>query len=489
MAEKDYTDTEIALKCIDKNEALYDTEEKYLRRLKSCQIKLPEASTAEVLKNIDKCQQALLMCLKQRVIENESTVRFSPRNDLEGMQRQLHDLRLSDETRSSLCEMSGVGYQCLKDEQLFDLLVQFDAERLGKVFAFDKTVKMAAQFDMLALIDDNKIPVVDKKRVKEVAKRRNRGKQESNQISGVKAELDEKDHCVAEEEQSVSEATYSSKSLGRAAITVVLTGRNQIPALDLYRQLLFSYVHTLSKFYVLAFHVGPLVETQEIVFYEYSVPKPLVMWIKKVKRGEHVTCKTEKMESQPLEPIFEVSLTVRKTKVLGSIHELGERSKVTCLDIGELEAKFRAIKGRQLQQLSPLRDYFRYLVTDCPGVRDHLADKKSVYERSILKKEEKKRRKRKEKEERKLKEGQPITDLPGGIILGTDNTQQESSALIHRCLISYVEKGNRTGKEGRKFKERLFITDLQQEINNLATDNTPESSASINRCLINYVEQ
>ena len=397
--ERIFTDTEICLKSVDEYEVLYDERQEHLLRKLSTKISFLD--NPEAFKNLQKCQEVLLMCIKQRVILNEPVVRFHHKNDIGDLQAKIVEVGLSNEVNAAIRDISKVGYEILKDANILDILVEFDAERFANIVAFGKTLKIGGYFDMLALVDDSevkqkvKLREQKKKRKPKSSKSRlsySSGKQQTKSDSNFEdIDSDELDEVV-----TVSEDTISSRNLGRAAVTVVMTARNQVPAKDIYRQLLFSHLHTLSKFYILAFHIGPLVEKQAVVLYEYNIPKALHKLVKSKKHCEGADSKQTEEVSTPAEEFY-VSLTVQKTCQLGPSNS--ETTDTKHLNLHQLEDEFRGYYGRQLQQLAPFKDYFRYVVYDCPGIKDHRVDNKARYERYMAKREIKKNERRKKKEQ------------------------------------------------------------------------------------------
>lgn len=404
MEGKVYSDTEICLKCVDEDEVLYDEKRENLTKASSA--KLTFTDNPEIFKNMEKCQEVMVMCIKQRVLLNEPVVRFHHKKDVADLQAKISEIGLSKESFEAIRDASYTGYKVLKDYGDLDILVEFDAERLANVVAFGKTVKMAGFFHMLAMVDElglkTRVKVKDKKGQQEKSRSKPKLKKShsSCKMSSSDSNFEDVDSEDLEEEKTVSEATISSKNIGRAAVTVVFTARKQVPAMEIYRQLLFSHLHTLSTFHILVFHVGPLVDRQEVVLYEYKIPKQLQKLLKINKQNDTKVEQRheEKQENKNEVEEFQVSLTVKKSETLGTSTARIIYTDIGLLDINLLETEFRQFYGRQLQQLSPFKDYFRYLVYDCPGIKDHRKDNKERYERYLAKKEQKKVKKKKEKE-------------------------------------------------------------------------------------------
>ena len=142
----------------------------------------------------------------------------------------------------------------------------------------------------------------------------------------------------------------------RAVVTFVLTARISVSAVEVFKQLLYLHMLPESQLYLLVCHVGPLNEDQELILYQYLPDESLV-----------TACQT--------------------TDASG------------CLNLENLESVFRTVYGRKLQKLADLKEYFRYYIYDCPGVKDHNKDNKDRLERYRKKKKEKKERRRQKKEE------------------------------------------------------------------------------------------
>lgn len=406
MAEKVYTDTELCLKCFDENEVLYDDNTgKYMQKIHSTVLDCPQHLYPEVLRNLEQCKQVVFMSIKQRTIMNESRVRFYARNDIAGLQAKIADVCLSKECRDYLRDISLVGYQMLKDEHFFNYLVEFDTERLANVQVFGKKVKLIGYFDMLALMDE--MPRSTSKSPPTKVQYPSRKKlTKDDAMEDVQTDSNFQDIDEITVSDTNSEFTVTSRSLGKAVLTVIVTARNHINATDVFRQIVFSYLQTVSKFYFLVFHIGPLTEKQEVVLYEYKPPKSIMKLVKSFQTHAEQNKPTEPKENQEAKfTEFIVSQTVKTSKFLtGSLSEESQEiSESHDLDVSQLETEFRKVKGRYLKQVSPLRDYFRYMVYDCPGVKDHERDKKARYDRYTVKRERKREQKKRTKAEKEAK--------------------------------------------------------------------------------------
>ena len=158
----------------------------------------------------------------------------------------------------------------------------------------------------------------------------------------------------------------------RAVVTFVITARISVSAVQVFKQLLHLHMLPESQLYLLVCHVGPLNEDQELVLYQYLPDESLV-----------TACQTT------------------------------DASK--CLNLENLESVFREVYGRKLQKLADLKEYFKYYIYDCPGVKDHNKDNKDRLERYRKKKKEKKEKRRQTKEEKEESEygsdiAEPCTD-------------------------------------------------------------------------------
>ena len=158
----------------------------------------------------------------------------------------------------------------------------------------------------------------------------------------------------------------------RAVVTFVLTARISVSAVEVFKQLLYLHMLPESQLYLLVCHVGPLNEDQELVLYQYLPDESLVK-----------ACQT--------------------TDASG------------CLNLENLESVFRTVYGRKLQKLADLKEYFKYYIYDCPGVKDHNKDNKDRLERYRKKKKEKKEKRRQKKENKEESEygsdiAEPCTD-------------------------------------------------------------------------------
>jgi len=436
MDKKILDDRQVCLKCLDENEVLYDDDERYLKKLYEVKTSLKVESVKEVYHNVQKSREIILMNLKQRIILTEKTVRFNKNNDVPGLESKIQGSGLTTGSLQALKETCEAGYQCLKQCRLLESLVEFDSERSRDLVVFRTPVEMVAKFDMVVLVDENNSgktghskknthinvskDIRNGKKPKQKCDMKNSNDQDSveekvaskrrNYSKKVKGQNMESatENAIADD-LTMSEPTFSSYSLGRATITAVFAPRGKIPAVDIYRQLLFVYTHNLAKFYLLVFHIGPLVETEKVVLYEYQAPKDLIRWVKCFKKKQtetRISSNHDKKENKSavkettldLKP-FHVCLTVKKTTTLGPEAPKDIAFPATIMDVNEMESKFREIKGRRLQQMTELSDYFRYLFTDLPGLKNHMEDKKARYERYVMKKERKREKKRESKTE------------------------------------------------------------------------------------------
>ena len=154
---------------------------------------------------------------------------------------------------------------------------------------------------------------------------------------------------IPEESKEITKDIYN-----RAIVTFLLTPRISVNAVQVFRQLLFLHMLPRSTSYLLVCHIGPLNEDQEIVLYKFKPNETLID-----------ACKADDNN---------------------------------ILDLHKLEKTFRAVTGQRLQKLADFKEYFKYYIYDCPGVKDHAKDNIDRLERYLKKKKEKRDRKKQEKE-------------------------------------------------------------------------------------------
>jgi hypothetical protein len=389
---------------------LYDENGKYLDRITSTKLDCPDIHYQHILRNLPECNAIFLMSLKQRIIMNESGVRFNARKDIAGMQAKIAEIDVPTDSKMYLRDVSARAYQILKLYNFFDYLVEFDAERSANVRIFGKRAKVVGSFDMLAIMDDKPLVIPKPQEIKQ--KPRIKREMKNNKADDASNFNNNDDVDDISSTDTISEDIISSKSLGKAALTVIVTARNNVSTLDIFKQFLYMYIQNLSRFFLLVVHVGPLVEKEEIVLYEYKPPRSLLKIIKSFRNAREKSQKeeiskpqteTDKLDRESCNYIenieFVVSQTVQKSNVLGPQQKLEEATKTNDLDLSQLEAEFRKVKGHHLQKVAPLRDYFRYMVYDCPGVKDHQKDNRDRFERYTFKRERKREEKIKQAKE------------------------------------------------------------------------------------------
>ena len=382
------TDTDICLKCVDVNEVIYDEKEKYLKKVSSASLDCKEELFREILTNLEVCQEVCFSFIKQLVIIKEPRVRFKLANDVTGLQTKIEKKNLSVNLKTCLREICKEAYSMVKEKGLFNNLVEFDGERYATVDMFGKTQeKMAAFMDMMTLIDssdtdkkltdkqacikmlekdtDKKIKLYTTKhqvsdiqsmtdaQVEETSINKGKGKKQ-NKLEKQKRVHESKDILKTGHSQS-EEDIVTQQISDRAIVTFVLTPRISVNAVQVFKQLLYLHMLGGSQLYLLVCHVGPLNEEQELVLYQY-IPDQALLDV----------CQAP-----------------------------------GCLDLAKLENVFRDVHGQRLQKLADLKEYFKYYIYDCPGVKDHAKDNKDRLERYLMKREQKKENKRKRKEEKK----------------------------------------------------------------------------------------
>ena len=209
----------------------------------------------------------------------------------------------------------------------------------------------------------------------------------------------------------------------RAVVTFVLTARISVSAVEVFKQLLYLHMLPESQLYLLVCHVGPLNEDQELVLYQYLPDESLV-----------TACQT--------------------TDVSG------------CLSLENLESVFRTVYGRKLQKLADLKEYFKYYIYDCPGVKDHNKDNKDRLERYRKKKKEKKEKRRQKKEEKEESEygsdiAEPCTDNQQS---HRDNEYDLAQSLALQSQIQTIDS------------DIMSASDLQDHISDLQKQNSVKES-------------
>lgn len=467
------SDLEVCLKCVDANEVIYDDNERYLKRISSSSLDCKEEYFREILTNLQTCQEVCLNFLKQVVIIKEPRVRFKPQNDVSSLQKKIEETHLSPEAKTCLRDVSKVGYNLLKKTGLINNLVEFDSERHATVDLFGKKVeKVVGSMDILSLTDTKtaeNLSTEDKTRDKEkksevkeskflqesedsaadkrkhaqtevaakkdfnVTKSASTGKYQSkekifsklkrqNKVQesrdtlkrrGNKTEVQESmDRLnafentteIKEESENIlnvceitTEFNPEQENFERVIITFILTPRISVNAVHIFKKLLYLYMLPGSYFYLLVCHIGPLNEEQEMVLYQF----------------------------------------VPDEKLIDICKEYGTK----CLDLQKLEEVFRTVHGRKLQKLADLKDYFKYYIYDCPGVKDHAKDNRDRLERYLRKKAVKKERKKKNKQnkeesETKSESTQPCSSLSEVVTKVNDisDSQIMSAADLQNCM-------------------------------------------------------
>lgn len=425
MAKKLLTDTDICLKCVDENEIISDTGEVYLKRIKDADLDCPEEMFEEILRNIEICEQVLFMSIKQKTILNETRVRFDAKNGVAEMQEKIFASKLSKDCRDYLRYASQPGYECLKVNKFFQHMVEFDAERLCKVAVHGKNTKMVCYFDIIVLMDEK--PRHDPKSTEMLKNKKTSRKQAASRYKNVneKSENIHGNEKTAAKDKKVNE---KSKNLDKVVVSVILTGRRYVNALDIFRQIIYSKILNATYFYLLVYHIGPLVEKQEIVLYEYVIPQEIQKALKSTNETNGIV-KQEPDYDKPMFIPFTVSQTVHKSAFLHAENsDVNEIEGLCDFDVSQLESEFRKVKDHNVYQASAMREYFRYLVYDTPGVKDHKKDAKARYERYINKKRQKKERKKKDKAD-KLVESETDEGINIDFIENKDNENAADSKI------------------------------------------------------------
>ena len=443
MTAESLDDLEVTLKCVDANEVIYDEKEKYLHKISSTTLNCQEDLFKEILTNLQTSQDVYWNFLKQLVIIKEPRVRFKPHNDVSGLQQKIEEISLSLDVKTYLRDVAKTGYKLIKEVGLLNNLVEFDVERHATVDVFGKKLgKVVGCMDMVSLVDkemfekvktDNKTvharehlgketQDLDKKKLdqrqhleketkdtdkKIKTKHRKPSKlpelsredtrynilnneevtdEKKDDESSItrKYSPNEKKLSKLQRQKKVHELKDNAKSHGsksevhaskdkftvsenntednaaeqvisdRAIVTFVLNPRISVNAVQVFRQLLFLHMLPGSHIYLLVIHIGPLNEDQEMVLYKF------------------IPCET--------------------------LIDACKGTDTNILDLNKLEESFRTVTGQRLQKLADLKEYFKYYIYDCPGVKDHAKDNMDRLERYLRKKKEKKDRKKQEKE-------------------------------------------------------------------------------------------
>ncbi|KAK3608619.1 hypothetical protein CHS0354_042617 [Potamilus streckersoni] len=328
-----------------RNEVLIDEEQNYLERLNSKVTTCPEELSKELMTKHQLCRDVFHIYMRKWIMSDGPPVHYMPCNTLLGLKAQLKEIQLTDEMKTFMKELSAEGHKLLKECKFLEEGVELDAERCGVALDGDIKIRIMGMFDCLCL------------REKDLEREREKNYRQWKRRQRTGSDLSKQDHLLVKswnskdmellkdndlsdtmkmskklcatkitEEKILSDnenVTSNEKAQYSAFISFIITPRAYVPVSDIFKQLILHQLHSVSGLFLLVGHLGPLVEKQELILYEYCLPSSL--------------------------------------KALITDNDL---------NINNLAITFRRIKGRQLQQLTDIKDYLRYLVYDFPGVSE-----------------------------------------------------------------------------------------------------------------------
>ena len=442
MTASPLTDHDICLKCVDENEVIYDEKEIHLQRLSTAPLDCKEELFKEMLINLQICQKICLYYVKQLVIIKEPRVWFKAANDVAGLQMKIEETSLSLNLKTYLKDISKAAYKLMKEAFLLDNLVELDGERHASADIFGKKqVNLVGFMDMITLMDfhmasrkEDEIQTSTRKQInkqKNISgnadnyKQRTESKMETfkdkevdnnetdkqaktqtiktDQVQQQQKKLNKLKRQTKVQESKDSSKDGESKSkekkeafkeTSRAIVTFVLTARISVSAVQIFKQLLFLHMLPESQLYLFVCHIGPLNEDQELVLYQYIPDESLVK-----------ACQT--------------------TDTSG------------CLNLENLELVFRTIYGRKLQKLADLKEYFKYYIYDCPGVKDHNKDNRNRLERYLKKKQVKKEKQR--QQDKKIEDSDYGSDVAEPCTASEQPNKDQAQGELSQIELSKLE--------------------------------------------------
>lgn len=290
------------------NSSMSDFRQMYIKKQSKVLLDSSTDIHRELVCKYPLCNNLLNMYLKREILTKTARVRYKMSNELWEVKMKSEEMKLTSHMKIFLQVISERGFEFLQNEGIFQDFVEIDNSSETFLLHKTKLTKLCLQLDVIC--PQNESPVVQhenatvtsncksniettgvlsrkhvdmsRQEITPLSPRPTKGilkrsRQIEHSSSSEKKdllnviELDDTDSEDESSNQNAEEEKYDTLILN-----FVLSLRKSIPAHTIIKQffsrLIFPWQHNL----LLVFHVGPLIQEQEIVLYKYICNKDLL---------------------------------------------------------------------------------------------------------------------------------------------------------------------------------------------------------------------
>lgn len=265
---------------LEPNTAIFDEEEDYLKQIAFERVECPCELHQELLTSYDLCDNLFSLMLYQQILHHETRVRLKPGKDIFNIKSEIERVPLSLTMKQFLFTVSELAYKLLKMEKLLGDFIELDSESEGIVDFKGQERSLMFHSDVLSLVNKSQILQNSDEKAKQnankdEAKVSNRTKKYRFPRKGQRSNINAKTYGVTklETEYEITESEDSDQSEAEGSVNVtltfVLTVRNSLPAVQVLEQCIGNILNDKTKKYIIASHIGPMVEEQQIALYKH----------------------------------------------------------------------------------------------------------------------------------------------------------------------------------------------------------------------------
>lgn len=212
---------------LDKNEAMFDYDEKFLygKAVYDLEKECHESLFTELMDKTELCQHIFNIYVQQRILINQPRIRFKPGNNLTELHSQCDLSDLSKDMKDFIRIASLACYKLLDDQDLVSYFVELDSERVIRLIFKQKRTNFQGISNFVCL-------------------------QNSETLNGC---------------------SRLERGVTSTMVNYMFVLRNQMPATQIFKQCLLRTMHQVDTIYLIVCHLGPIVAKQEMVLYQYTI--------------------------------------------------------------------------------------------------------------------------------------------------------------------------------------------------------------------------
>lgn len=290
------------------NSSMSDFRQMYIKKQSKILLDSSTDIHRELVCKYQQCNNLLNMYLKREILTKSARVRYKMSNELWEVKMKSEEMKLTSRMKIFLQVISERGFEFLQNEGIFQDFVEIDNSSETFVLHKTKLTKLCLQLDVIC--PQNESPVVqcenttvtsNYKSNKETigvssGKHVDRSCQEMTPLStrpkkGILKRSRQIEHSSSSEKKDLlnvielddtdsedesSNQNADEEKYDTLILNFILSLRKSIPAHTIIKQFFSRLIFPWQQNMLLVFHVGPLIQDQEIVLYQYICNRGLL---------------------------------------------------------------------------------------------------------------------------------------------------------------------------------------------------------------------